>query len=546
MKLSYIFFAIYCLSFAISPLYAYNPENVFVAANSNVKDSVELAKFYCASRSISEKNIILLNVKNSPQIDRKNYDEKIAAQIFATFKKFGKISAINDTTIPRQAIVTKCEVEALVICKGVPFIISPEIDEMKSAQKNFVKNDGASVDSELTMLLQGKYNLQGFVKNPAMGLDLTQSLAKNLLLIPVGRLDGNSFEAAKNVLLSALKCEENGLRGRAYIDMSKKYKEGDERLQTSAKILQDAGFDTSIDTSPSCMGFAKRFDAPVFYFGWYTSAPVAYFKSDKMEFAQGASAQHIYSWSATNLKNTSATWLPNLISHKAAVSFGYVCEPFLALTHDSKIYLKSLFAGNNAGIASLASQIGLSWQDLTVADPLFEPLKKSLDSQLADIQNGKIDALSQYVIIRKMNLLAQSEGAESAIKYGKSFEKVLNSNFALLWKISQLLSAEKDDKLALKYAILALNATPFEFQNYGLIFEMCLYFESQKQAELAANQYKRMCLKEIESVCDFFLKPILPYVLKRAKFDADTRKIFEDKLQELTPHKNSADKNPKK
>ena len=279
--------------FFCAELCAYTPENVFVIANSTSKKSMELAETYCRKRNIPSENIIALNLKEAPDITRELYERQIAIPVYEALKKSGKISALNGTNIPKEALVTQSQVEAITICKGVPFIIRPEIAEMKGEKKNYIKNDAASVDSELAMLLQGSYQLNGFRKNPAVGMELSMDMAKILKLIPIGRLDGHTYEAAKKVLESALEAEKKGLRGRAYIDKSKKYKEGDLRLDKTAEELKAQGFDISIDKNPACMSYTQRFDAPVFYFGWYTFAPIAYFKSKDMLFASGASAQHI-------------------------------------------------------------------------------------------------------------------------------------------------------------------------------------------------------------------------------------------------------------
>lgn len=520
---------------ACAELCAYTPENVFVVANSASPKSLALAEFYCQKRDIPKGNIISLKLKETPSISRASYESEIAIPVYAALKKAEKVSSLNGTNIPREALVTKSDVEALVICKGVPFIILPEIPEMKGEKKNYMKNDAASVDSELAMLLQGKYQLTGFRKNPASKMLLNLSLAKALKLIPVGRLDGHSYEAAKAVLESALEAEKKGLRGRAYIDKSKKYKEGDVRLDKTAEEIKAQGFDTSIDDKPACMNYTQRFDAPVFYFGWYTFAPVYYFKSQEMLFASGASAQHIYSWSAKNLTNTKATWTPNLVSHKAAVAFGYVYEPFLPLTHNSAVYVKSLFQGNCAGVAILASQLGLSWQAIAIADPLFEPLKHDLDAQLKDIENGLCDELSQYSTIRKMNLLAAESGKDKAVEFGKARLSKLPSTFALSWKISQFLSELNEQGEAVNFAKKALLETPKNFQNYGLIFEICAFLEASEKSFDTSVLYKEMLDGALKSKNDDFLKVALPYALKRAKFAESDRKIYDAKLAELTP-----------
>ncbi|MBO6101899.1 MAG: TIGR03790 family protein, partial [Opitutales bacterium] len=389
--------------FLFLPVSAFCAESVFVLANKNVKESADLAAQYCALRGIGQENLILLDVKNAPNISRADYRLRVASPVFETLKARGMFSASG--VYPKVSVFAN-RAKYVVLCKGLPYRILE--DAPAGAPKpDAHSNNSACLDSELALLLEGDYSLSNFRLNKSFKAGVYSPMLNQLI---VARLDGITYADALNLVKSAIYAEQNGLRGRVYIDKSKKYPAGDEWLSAAEKILSDKGFDITTDEKPACMDYFFRFDAPVFYLGWYASSPVYYFKSDLVKFAPGASALHIYSFAASNLASKK-TWAPNLVSHAPAAAFGYTDEPFLIGTHRPDIYVAALASGKTAGESAFLAMFAFSWKGMFLGDPLYRPFSVPLERQLKFIEGGKVDGFSQYAVIRAMNLASDSSEA---------------------------------------------------------------------------------------------------------------------------------------
>lgn len=512
-------------------------KNVFVAANAGKAESMELARAYCAARSIPSGNIIALDVPDSPNISRDDYDSKIAAPIFDFLAGRKAVLTMGSAASPRDAFVVKSDVEFLVLCKGLPYrILEKPAGGNPPAKPDLVRNNSACVDSELAMLLKGVYPLAGARENPAFGRGLSRGSYKSFKIIPVSRLDGASYSDARAVFERSIEAEKSGLAGRAYIDKSALYKEGDVWLDAAAEEISKLGFDLSVDSKRACMSHFDRFDAPALYFGWYSFAPTAYFKSPLTRLAPGASALHIYSFSAKNMADVGGMWTPNLVARGACVAFGYVDEPFLAFTHRPDIYMAALAEGLSAGEAALRASKGLSWKGMAVADPLFEPFKTGLDAQLAAAESGGGGPLSQYAVIRKMNLMEAAGDASGARALGERFLPALRETFALRWRLSQLCLKSSDTAAAMMYAESALPRASEDFQNFGLAFEILASLDALGKTGLTEKFYEKM-LNSQRGKNPGFYREVLPELLKSKNLPEKIRALCAEIEAELPPLK---------
>jgi hypothetical protein len=91
-------------------------------------------------------------------------------------------------------------------------------EELKATYK--ADETSASVDSELTLLLNRPYQLQKWLGNPFFGAydHLTFIRAVRDKTLMVGRLDGPTPQLAKRLVDDALNVEKTGLEGVFYID----------------------------------------------------------------------------------------------------------------------------------------------------------------------------------------------------------------------------------------------------------------------------------------------------------------------------------------
>ncbi len=470
--------------FALSLFAAIDKDKVFVVANNNDANSMELARYYCSMRAIPEKNIVALAMpKNNGFLSRADYFKFVENPLMEALVKNGALSAIDLAVVDdkgrREVMLTRVNLDYLVLCKGIPWAISEEKSEKPPAATNAT---AACVDSEISarFLKQKKFN--GFISNPSFGKVDEQWRIKGL--IRVARLDGATFDDVKKSLTKMMSAEQNGLRGRVYIDKSKYAKQGDDWMDSAAKIFIEAGYDVSIDDKRAVMGLDARMDGAAFYFGWYSGSPCGYFSIPEFSLADGAIGWHIFSFSGYSFAKN--RWVSSFVSKNAAVTDGNVFEPFLALTRNIRVFTRLLFSTETQVLpseAGFASLLGLSWQNMYLGDPLYNPFKKDLQAQLNDIENGKIDEFSQYAVIRKANLIDKQQGRVQALNFLRRYI-VKIPDVALIWKI-----AEFSEELSAKQKFAqALYERGFyrDVQYVGLAFEVANFLMKDNSKDALA------------------------------------------------------------
>ncbi len=474
-----------CVLSCSAALSAVDPKKVYVVANSSLSESVDLARQYCSMRGIPPENMLALPMPKKGIISRQEYYSKIEDPVL---EQLGKLGVLESQKIGHENGGTRTfvshDVDFIVLCRGVPWGILPSDESNLPSKKAGIKSDSASVDSELSAVFLPRKSLSGPVKNP-MYKKSNQEIFKLFGILRVARLDGVRNSDVLSAVEGGICAENSGLRGRAYIDKSKKHPIGDKWLDSCAKILDTLGFDTDIDEESPLFGFGHRMDNPAFYFGWYSGSAKGYFSLGSFKLAKGAVAMHIYSFSAYNLRSSSS-WTPALTSRGAALGTGNVFEPFLGLTHRFDLLMGGLASGMCAGEAAYFSLPNLSWQGIFAGDPLYSPFKKGLKEQLEDIEEGSVDELSQYSVARMMNLIAKSKGKEEAAKYGMSQIDKLPSRAALYWKLSEM--SGKREKFAL---LAAENLDLNDPKWWGLAMEIAEYLtETSKSSDKALEIYK--------------------------------------------------------
>ncbi|MHC4160421.1 MAG: TIGR03790 family protein, partial [Planctomycetota bacterium] len=212
--------------------FALEPNQILVVANSDVTASVRLAQHYCEKRHVPIENILILPLGTglTDTITRADYEEKLAEPI-------RKKLAHSELTDP---------VRCLLITYGVPFKVGPRgalknkqerLEELtkqkadlnqklerlqKSGSAGNSKNiedtkrkltklqskidyitgreTAASVDSELSMVLFGDYQLYRWQPNKLK--DNVLGLRFNTLM--VSRLDGPNFKIARGLVDKAM------------------------------------------------------------------------------------------------------------------------------------------------------------------------------------------------------------------------------------------------------------------------------------------------------------------------------------------------------
>lgn len=483
-----IFFFLSAALFALCARAEVLPSKVYVVANSDDPDSLAIADFYASARGIPKGNIVGLPMPKAGKISKAEYFEKIENPLVAELAKRGALKAVKlggrEPSGREIYSYVSHDIGFLVLCRGVPWGINPTPGSpAPNPPKSF--SDAASVDSEISGRFVSSKSFAGFVKNPLFNnysWAMTPSITGT---IPVARLDGVSRADVEASVRNALEAEKKGVRGRVYIDESKREKTGDKWLSAAGKILSAAGFDVSENTEPRLFGFADRMDAPAFYFGWYAFNPAGYFADKNFKFPAGASALHIFSFSAANMRDRNS-WTPAFTAEGASATFGNVYEPYLGGTHYPHVYVLALARGMSAGEAATAAMPFLSWQGVFVGDPMFKPFKTDLKKQMENIDAGEIDELSQYSVIRMVNSISKKGGARAAFDYASKYVGKM-PDAALLWKLAQLAAADKNTSASEQLARDALSRDIYsKVSDRGLAFEICAYLIPLSQQSRAA------------------------------------------------------------
>ncbi len=374
------------------------PESVAILYNSNVPDSKELAEYYAEQRNIPKDNLIGFPLSPNPKISRKNYQTTLEQPLREHFTKK------NWWTLQKNqegiTIATRNKIQVLVTTFGVPYGINP-LPKPKADPKKPIpidKNDpisginSASVDSELSVLSIHGFPTHRILGNKYFKKDTSFSQARSPFYMLVGRIDANNITECKRMIDDAIEVEKHGLWGMTYLDLARKegaYKMGDDWILDIEKKSWELGLPTTIDKNKDTYltNYPMR-DAAV-YFGWYTTNCNGPLLNPKFRFKKGAVAVHLHSFSASNLRNPKSRWVGPIINAGAAATVGNVYEPYLERTHHFNILHNRLTKGYTLIEAAYMSIPVLSWQNVVIGDPLYQPFKQ-LEKKNSPIKEDRL------------------------------------------------------------------------------------------------------------------------------------------------------------
>lgn len=361
-----------------------------VIFNPDFPGSAELAAYYAEKRHISKERLIGLRCSREDSISRGEFESQLRSPLLRLFEsrrwwnseppRPGK--PLTGDGLP-SPMTTSRKVRVLVLMRGVPFQISRSAQNPKQSQE-----DEASVDSELTVLGLTKPPVQGGLRNPYFDQQTRFPQSPNVSgILIVGRLDGPDDSTVKRMIDDAIETEQAGLLGRAVIDLAQKtgvYEEGENWLKSSADTYRRAGIPVFIDRSEAVLREDWPLPDTILYFGWYTDHITGALASPAFHFKKGALACHLHSFSASIIRSRDQAWAGPLLSHGAAVTFGNVFEPYLALTMHFDIFNKRLLEGFTVGEAAWNATPALSWMNVVLGDPLYRPFGKGSGAKLGE------------------------------------------------------------------------------------------------------------------------------------------------------------------
>lgn len=400
-------FLVYVLRCASA--FALEPNEILIIANSDIGASVQLAQYYCAKRDVPAGNILALPLGTdlndtitrgdyekqlTEPVRKKIYDYDSVAQIkcllttYGVPIKVGKRAPLKDqqdnlTQLKKLAEQEKTEIEQLKQ-NGVTNTSKEmkdtklKLDQVQVEIDFIVGNEtNASVDSELSMVLFGDYELYRWQPNRLK--DNPLGLYSNTLM--VSRLDGPSFEIAKGLIDKAIKAEKTGLKGIVYIDSRGRvddknpysYGHFDQSLRDLAELARLRTGMTVKEERTEKLFEPNSCPHTAIYCGWYSLKNyIAAF-----DFVDGAIGYHISSLEAVDLRDpNSKQWCPAMLKAGVTATLGAVAEPYLHSFPNPKELFSQLFDGRCLVEAYYQTNPFNSWQLVLIGDPLYRPFKK--------------------------------------------------------------------------------------------------------------------------------------------------------------------------
>ena len=393
--------------------WALAPEEVVVIANKMARHSVDLAKYYMKVRNIPSDNLIQLKASSDEICSREDYDKGIASPVRAFLDK-------NDPVGDRfHCLVTMCGVPLRVLApkltskeqkillelqKRLEYVRdqvkkqeqqknNEELKSLREEEGRVTKEidragkvfQGASVDSELALVREDPYSLDGWLPNKYYlgyrGKEIKNMPGKAML---VSRLDGPSEKIVRRIIDDSLIAENEGVQGKAYFDArwpdpgSKELSGGafyDRSIHSAARLVEKSKrMPVMVDSREELFRPGECPDAAL-YCGWYSLAHYV----DAFTWVRGAVGFHIASQECETLRNkASQTWCIMMLEKGVAATIGPVSEPYVQAFPIPEVFFGLLIDGR----LTLAECYALSnpfwsWQMVLVGDPLYRPFKNS-------------------------------------------------------------------------------------------------------------------------------------------------------------------------
>jgi uncharacterized protein (TIGR03790 family) len=404
-----LFFFVLVILLSGETLHALEPEKILIVANKDIKASMEIARYYCSKRNVPRENIIAVslgsNLKN--EISRDDYDKLLVGSVRERLRNpdfIGEqVCLLTVYGVPFRVggrgmlNGQRCKLRELRKFKQQVEISLEELEESKAIgaekRKKVLRrqlayfNSGidsiegrethASVDSELSMVLYGNYELYRWQRNRLKGSERFDDFET----VMVCRLDGPGEEIVKGLVDKAFSAEKTGLKGKVYIDTgysvqrnnAAMFVEYEKSMENAGSNLKSrAGMDAVVERTTQVFAPGTCPETAV-YCGWYSLGKYV----DAFEFVPGAIGYHIASLEAVDIRDRqSSQWCPAMLTDGVTVTIGAVAEPYLSAFPDPKVFFNKLLDGKHLVEAYYLANPYNSWQMILIGDPLYQPFKK--------------------------------------------------------------------------------------------------------------------------------------------------------------------------
>ena len=337
------------------------PANVVIVANANSALSQSVTEYYAMKRGIPRANVCHIKTTNAESISRARYEAEIEAPI----ARFLIASKLVESTL------------YLVTTSEVPLKIEGRGDGMN--------NDGASVDSELTLLYQTlrgrKHQLDGPLENPYFRAS-THLAHPQFPLYLVARLAAYDFHDVKGMIDHALIAKNTGniaidLKGDSDDEGNGWLRDAMIALPTSRTIFDDGR--KILSGLPNIIAYGSWGSNDTYrkqrytQFQWLPGAIATEFVSTNARtFIRPPDSWNLGTWKDQTSYYAGA---PQSLSadyiHEGATGVsGHVNEPFLSFCPRPQYVLPAYIKGENLVESFYRGIPAVSWQNVVLGDPL--------------------------------------------------------------------------------------------------------------------------------------------------------------------------------
>jgi uncharacterized protein (TIGR03790 family) len=392
--------------------FALEPREILVLTNRNASQSVELATYYMQKREVPKERLLKLQVTDNETCEREDYEKKVAGPV----RKY-----LKEKDPERQ-------IRCILIMYGIPLKLAPskilghesrevkdlerkqevlraqlkEMKEQATERAESIKQElesigqrirylkksdqGASLDSEIALVLRGNYSLSSWIPNPFFagysGKEIKE-MREDVFI--VSRLDGPSYETVKRLIDQSLKVEKEGIKGIAYFDarwprpkedenVEMGYKFYDKSIHKAAEVVRKSGrMPVVLNDREELFQRGECPDAAL-YCGWYSLGKYV----DAFKWRPGSVGYHIASAECDTLKRPGSTvWCKRMLEEGIAATVGPVNEPYVQAFPVPDLFFQFLLDGYWTLAESYAlSQPFWSWQMVLIGDPLYRPFRR--------------------------------------------------------------------------------------------------------------------------------------------------------------------------
>jgi uncharacterized protein (TIGR03790 family) len=356
-----LFSIIACFGYSIAAQ-AQTADQVLVVVNRKSLASREIGQYYMRKRGVPAINLCMIDTTADELISREIYIKEVESPI-------GKFLENNHL---REKILY------IATTFGVPLKITGDNGQMR--------NTGASVDSELTVLYQRLHGvnvpLPGPVPNPFFRQRDAPFRHPQFPMYLVTRLAAYNMPEMKGLVDRALDARNTGtfvIDARANEDTP-----GNEWLRTAALLLpKDRVVEDEtakvIENRKDVIGYASwgsndsdrkhRF----VHFNWLPGAIATEFVSTNgRTFKRPPETWEIGSWNekSTWFEGSPQTLTADYIHEGATGASGQVDEPYLAFCPRPEFVLPAYYSGRTLAESFYMGIPGLSWMNIVIGDPL--------------------------------------------------------------------------------------------------------------------------------------------------------------------------------